>query len=136
MTTSPSWITVSPSAPAEGIIERRAARLPGARPGKPDITPGEYSNGVFGENHSGNDTGWSCQRAWLARCQFASVSRLGVNPLCPGDGFANRALREPYLAGDIGAKDATAETAVALPIACLAATAPETCPRAWGHFFS
>src|SRR6266513_1177615 len=27
MTSSPSWITVSPSAPAEGIIERRAARL-------------------------------------------------------------------------------------------------------------
>jgi len=56
MTSSPSWITVAPSAPAVGIIERRAARLPGARPGKPDITPGEYSNGAFGENHSGNDT--------------------------------------------------------------------------------
>src|SRR5437899_10285634 len=56
MTSSPSWITVAPSAPAVGIIERRAARLPGARPGKPDITPGEYSNGAFGENHSDNDT--------------------------------------------------------------------------------
>ena len=56
MTSSPSWITVAPSAPAVGIIERRAVRLPGARPGKPDITPGEYSNGAFGENHSGDDT--------------------------------------------------------------------------------
>ena len=44
-----------PSRPAEGIIERRAARLPGARPGKPGITPGEFSNGAFGENHSGSD---------------------------------------------------------------------------------
>jgi putative transposase len=56
MTSSPSWITVSPSRPSEGIIGRRAARLPGARPGKPGITPGEYSNGASGENHSGNHT--------------------------------------------------------------------------------
>src|SRR6266851_5758832 len=66
MTSSPSWITVAPSAPAVGIIERRAARLPGARPGKPDITPGEYSNGAFGENHSGNDT--RCEHGIGNRC--------------------------------------------------------------------
>src|SRR5271170_3832761 len=53
MTSSPSWITVSPSRPSEGIIERRAARPPGARPERPGITPGEYSNGASGENHSG-----------------------------------------------------------------------------------
>jgi hypothetical protein len=55
MTSSPGWITLAPSAPAEGVIGRRAARFPGARPGKPGITPGEFSNGAFGENHSGND---------------------------------------------------------------------------------
>src|SRR5271170_4382684 len=56
MTSSPSWITLSlsPSHPSEGIIERRAARPPGARPGRPGITPGEYSNGASGENHSGS----------------------------------------------------------------------------------
>ena len=40
---------------SEGIIERRAARLPGARPGKAGITSGEFSNGESGEDHSGND---------------------------------------------------------------------------------
>jgi len=73
MTSSPSWITVAPSAPAVGIIERRAVRLPGARPGKPDITPGEYSNGAFGENHSGTDTQRAGEERQVGGLQLGSA---------------------------------------------------------------
>src|SRR5712691_2561275 len=45
-----------PLPPSEAIIGRSAVRLPGACPGKAGITPGEFSNGAFGEIHSGNDT--------------------------------------------------------------------------------
>jgi transposase len=59
MTSSPSRITAHPSRRSGGIIrvsgDRRAVGPPGARPGRPDDTPGEFSNGASGENHSAAD---------------------------------------------------------------------------------
>src|SRR5262245_57608802 len=60
ITSSPNRITAPPSRRSGGIIrvigDRRAAGPPGARPGRPGDTPGEFSNGASGENHSATDS--------------------------------------------------------------------------------
>jgi hypothetical protein len=48
-----------PSCRSGGIIrvirDQRAAKATGARPGRPAVTPGEFSNGASGENHPTTD---------------------------------------------------------------------------------
>src|SRR5208282_798613 len=82
MTSSPSWITLSPSHPSEGIIGRRAVRPPGARPGRPGITPGEYSNGASGENHSGSHMPLD-QAGWHLSDKLDIPANITLMPLPP-----------------------------------------------------
>src|SRR5215471_2813140 len=54
MTSSPSWITASPSRPREGSSNGALPAFPG-RAQEGGFTPGEFSNAESGEHHSGND---------------------------------------------------------------------------------
>jgi hypothetical protein len=55
MTTSPSWITASPSRLRKGSSNGPPPASPGRAPEKAGVTPGEFSNGESGEDHSGSD---------------------------------------------------------------------------------